>query len=207
MPTTLTADHASLVFTQTAALDPAAGIARLLGDRPLYLRALTRFRLDYGQAGAAMLSALDTANRASAQDLAHTVKGAAAMIQAGALHATASALEQALSSAAPDTEVDAALQHFSLAFEQLMLELDGLALPVSAALAPTTLAPGSDVRERLRALLDRGDGASMELFASARTQLRAQLGAQQVARLAAAVEAFDYERAIAVLDQAAQLGS
>ena len=50
-------------------VDVEAGVERLMGNRPVYLRALARFRHDYRSAGAAIGTAIETGNLALAQRL------------------------------------------------------------------------------------------------------------------------------------------
>jgi hypothetical protein len=56
---------------------------------------------------------------------------------------------------------------------------------------------------RLRTLLDRGDGAAVEVFDEARAPLTDALGAAVMQELTLAMEAFDFERALKLLGQPA----
>lgn len=184
-------------------LDVAAGIERLMGNRPIYLRALARFRSDYRGATAAIRTALAGEDLPLARRLVHTLKGAAGMIEAGPLHAAALALEEALRLGAPGADallerVDAALSRVMHALESLQVDEAG-GEPVADA--------GADVLERLRGLLDRGDGAAVELVGAAHGTLRRELGEPACADLSEAVAAFDYERALALLDRPRRRGS
>ena len=78
------------------AIDVEAGVERMMGNRQLYLRALARFRREYRHAGPSIRAALAAGDHMRAQRLTHTLKGAAGMIEAGALYASALALESAL---------------------------------------------------------------------------------------------------------------
>lgn len=180
------------------AIDVEAGVERLMGNRPIYLRALARFRTDYRHAGAAIRAALDAGDPALAQRLAHTLKGAAGMIEAGALSAATLAFEQALRSGAG--HADALLLRADEALSDVLHELDGMALAMEDLARPATPA-GPHTRARLRALLDIGDGAAVELVAAARTELVAELGEREYEVLRAAVLVFDYERALELLDR------
>ena len=191
-------------------VDVEAGVERLMGNRPVYLRALARFRHDYRSAGAAIGTAIDTGNLALAQRLGHTLKGAAGMIEARSLHAASLALEAALRAAlagkadlpslrAPFVRLDAELAH-------VLRELDAMTDLAEAGAPAPRLVGGDDVLLRLRTLLDIGDGEAVDLVEDARDVLVAQLGEEKYGRLGAAVADFDFERALALLDQSGQTG-
>lgn len=179
-------------------LDIEAGVERLMGNRSIYLRALARFRHDYRKAGLAIRSALDAGNAPQARRLVHTLKGAAGMIEAPALHRAALALETALRDGAGG--IDALLAPVEAALGEVLRALDGMEL--SGVETPTATAPASSGNvERLRAMLDIGDGAAVELVMAAHSELAAHLGQRGVEELGAAVAEFDYERALALLDR------
>lgn len=184
-------------------IDVDAGVERLMGNRQLYLRALARFRHDYRDTGTAIRAALDAGDLTGAQRLAHTLKGAAGMIEASTLHACALAFEQALRHGGGD--IDALSRDTGEALARVLHELDGMAPAADDAAPPAgPAAPGALVR--LRAMLDIGDGAALELVAAARTELAAQLGEREYEGVRAAVLAFDYERALALFDRAEAAG-
>jgi len=191
-------------------VDVDAGIERLMGNRPVYLRALARFRHDYRSAGAAIGTAIETGNLALAQRLVHTLKGAAGMIEAPSLHAATLALETALRAApagkadlaslrAPFARLDAELAH-------VLRELDTMTDLAEAGVPAPRLVGSDDVLVRLRSLLDIGDGEAVDLVEDARDVLVAQLGGEKYGKLGAAVADFDFERALALLDQPGQTG-
>ena len=179
-------------------IDVEAGLERLMGNRAISLRALARFRLDYRHAGADLRAALASGDMARAQRLAHTLKGAAGMIEAGALSAATLALEQALRGG--ENAVEPLLLGVDQALSELLHALDGMAPALEDVAAPAMSAI-PDSRTRLRALLDIGDGAALELVAAARIELAAELGEREYEVLRAAVLGFDYERALQLLDR------
>jgi HPt (histidine-containing phosphotransfer) domain-containing protein len=184
-------------------LDIEAGVERLMGNRAIYLRALARFRNDYRKAASAIRGALDGGDGPGARRLVHTLKGAAGMIEAGALHAAALALEHALREGG--SGADTLLARVEAALAAVLRELDAMVLLGEAP--PRTPAPATgDKLACLRAMLDIGDGAAVELVAAAYSELSAHLGERGVAELSAAVAEFDFERALAVLDRPAWTG-
>ena len=178
-------------------LDCEAGIERLMGNRPLYLRVLARFRSDYHGSAGAIRDALEAHDTELAQRLAHTLKGAAGMIEAQALHATALALEDVLRGGKRDART--LLPPLEAALTEVLRELDAMEW-VTLATPPPAPAPDNAVAD-LRAMLDIGDGAAVELVAVAHSELSMHLGERGYAALRAAVTDFDYESALKLLDQ------
>ncbi len=203
-------DPATLASAATDAapaplVDVEAGIERLMGNRPVYLRALARFRLDYRSAGAAIRTAIDTGNLALAQRLAHTLKGAAGLIEARSLHAAALALDDALRAPLSRDRDTPAIADLFLRLDaelaHVLRELDTMAELAENAVPAPRLARSDDTVSRLRALLDIGDGEAVDLVEQAREALVGELGEKTYGALAAAVADFDFERALALLDR------
>jgi HPt (histidine-containing phosphotransfer) domain-containing protein len=165
-----------------------------MGDRALYARVLERFRSEYRGFPETLRSALAAGDAALAVRLAHSLKGASGMIEAGSLHGCAQALEQALRAGQDDPA--AHLGRTEAELERVLGEIDRLlSAAAAAAQAPQPATGGEDVVGRLRRLLDAGDGAATEILRSERPTLQAALGAGRLARVAAAVEAFEFEAA------------
>lgn len=181
-----------------AALDCAAGRDRMMGDEAMYLRVLARFRSDYADTALRLRAALAGGDATLAHRIAHTLKGAAAMVEARGLRALALEVEQLLRAGAPADallldRLDAELARVIAEVALLLAPAAGIPASGEAALAEADLA-------NLRSLLDLGDSGAQELMAEKRAGLRARLGATRMAQLESAVAAFDYERALSVLD-------
>jgi HPt (histidine-containing phosphotransfer) domain-containing protein len=190
------------------AVNHAGGIARLMGDSGLFERVLARFRNEYRQAAAGIRAALDHGDTPLALRLVHTLKGAAGMIEAVPLRRQAHALEQALRN---DVRIDdgaayRAVTQLENELGRVLRELDALAstLPArSSAPAPAAAAPTASEREnaleRLVALLDEGNGDAVDLVRDAAPALTAQLGDAHYRAVAALIDAFDFDGALALL--------
>ena len=189
------------------AVNHAGGIARLMGDGALFARVLGRFRNEYRQTAAGIRSALATGDTPLALRLVHTLKGAAGMIEAVPLRQEAQVLEQILRGG--DGDAWQRLARLEQALDRVLLELDVAAAGAPAAGVPTTATPagarqeaGKDAARRLAALLDEGNGEAVDLVREAAAALSAQLGEQRYRRLADAIEAFDFDGALALLEKA-----
>jgi HPt (histidine-containing phosphotransfer) domain-containing protein len=96
-------------------IDLAAGVARMMGDRAMFLRVLARFRDEYATLPETLRAALAAGDIDLALRLAHTLKGACGMIEAPALQAAAVALEEGLRKGAVDYAGELALLETELA--------------------------------------------------------------------------------------------
>ncbi|WP_332879028.1 Hpt domain-containing protein [Massilia sp. S19_KUP03_FR1] len=186
-------------------LDLAGGIERVMGDRGMFARILSRFRLDYGRAACAIRTALSEGDRPLAQRLTHTLKGASGLIEARPLHLQALALENVLRA---HIDHRTAMDRLETELNRVLRELDKLLKNTAAPVPPGSVAQPAaprrtDMLERLRQLLDVGDGAAVELFEESRQQLTDVLGKQVMQELTLAMDAFDFERALKLLGQPA----
>lgn len=188
------------------AIDHAEGIARLMGDGALFARVLARFRNEYRETALGIRRALDAGDTALALRLVHTLKGAAGMIEAVPLRRAAQALEQELrmGRGAPH----AGLAQLDRALAQVLRELDAAADSMARSAAPATapaplpsLSEHADALARLSALLDEGNGDAVDLVREAETTLRSDIGDEDYARVAAAIESFDFDAALTLLRQ------
>jgi HPt (histidine-containing phosphotransfer) domain-containing protein len=179
-------------------IDLAAGLERVMGDRPMFLRVLGRFAGDYRDLATRLHAALDAGDAVLAQRIAHTLKGAAGMIEAIHLRRLALDVELALKTGAatPGPLIDA----LDAELAQVLVEVDALLVtPDASALA----APPVDAHDlaRLRDMLDIGDGRAPELLMLLQPGLLATLGSARMAALEAAVRRFDFEQALLLLEQ------
>jgi HPt (histidine-containing phosphotransfer) domain-containing protein len=193
------------------AVNHAGGIARLMGDGALFARVLGRFSNEYRQTAAGIRGALDTGDNALALRLVHTLKGAAAMIEALPLRQEAQALEQILRGGAGDP--GQRLLRLEQALDRVLHELDAAASTLPER--PPTVRPAAaahgdahegtpeeapeQAHERLIVLLDEGNGDAVDLVREREAALTAQLGEQGYHAVAERIEAFDFDGALALL--------
>lgn len=186
-----------------AAIDLAAGLDRVMGDRAMFLRVLARFASDYRDLIARLQAAIDAGDVVLAQRIAHTLKGAAGMIEALPLRRLALETELALKTdgVAPATLIAA----LDAELTRVLVEVDRLPeAPDAHALSamPSTLPVDARDLAQLRAMLDIGDGRAPELVALLRPRLLVTLGADRLAALETAVRRFDFEQALRLLAHA-----
>jgi two-component system sensor histidine kinase/response regulator len=185
----------------------ADGLARLMGDRVLYARVLARFRKEYRDAADRIRGALAAGDIELALRLAHTLKGAAGMIEAVPLREEAHALEQALRQG--DGDPGRPLMRLERALARVLRELDAAdGVPQAASPSSSPSHPpsppamqdgGKSVSAQLCALLADGDGDAVDLVQDAAASLTRELGEECYRHIAAAIEVFDFEGALAAI--------
>lgn len=190
------------------AIDHAGGVARLMGDASLFARVLGRFRNEYRQAAHGIHAALDGGDAQTALRLAHTLKGAAGMIEAVPLRREAQRLEQALRGGGDPAPV---LARLGEELARVLAELDAFAASMPerhggrSDAAPSAQAARGDALERLALLLDEGNGDAVDLVHDAAAALAARLGPERYLGVAQAIDAFDFDGALDMVRQVLEL--
>jgi two-component system sensor histidine kinase/response regulator len=206
------ADRGAALVARLSAV-PGLDVERALPysgrDGVRYIGFLQRFLASAAADVAAARAAVAAGDRGAARRAMHSLKGAAAF--AGALEIRRRATE--LEPQAADADIDAAsldapLDRLAAAVASLgdavaTIEAE---LPAPPAVA-TTGAPPDPARiastlARLAELLDQGDASAARFVAAESATLRAGLGQARAVRVARHVEAFEYEAALAQLNEA-----
>jgi two-component system sensor histidine kinase/response regulator len=187
-------------------LNVADGLRRALGREALYRDLLRRFVDQQPQSRRTLHDALAAGDHALVQRLAHTLRGVAANI--GALHIAhlAGALEHAARAEASAAEQQAQALALAGPLERLTRQLadalggttghDGDMRPPTPANAPDQ--PGAITQELLR-LLGDGEAEAADYLRTHAPTLR-KLLAHRYDALPDAVDVFDFEGALALLD-------
>lgn len=183
------------------AIDLAAGLERVMDDRELFLRVLGRFAGDYRDLAARLHAALAAGDAVLARRIAHTLKGAAGMIEAARLRELALEVELALKDGGPVAPTLPAALDDELA--RVLAEVDALLAAQEAAVAAAAATTPADPDElaRLRGMLDIGDGRALDLATALRPRLLVAIGSERMAAFDAAIARFDFESALALLEQ------
>jgi len=183
-----------------AGIDLAAGLERVMGDHDLFLRVLGRFATDYRDLTARLHAALDAQDAVLAQRIAHTLKGAAGMIEAVRLRDLALEVELALKSGGAPPLV--AIARLDAELARVLAHVDTLLAARRTPEAPSAPAEveGAQDLARLREMLDTGDGRAPELAGRLRPRLAGHLGDDAMADFEAALRRYDFERALALID-------
>ena len=179
-------------------IDRALGLIRAGGSESLYHALLLRFATGQADAGQRIAQALAVADWHEAERLAHTLKGSAALIGASGLRELAGRLEQAI------RERLAIVGTLQRELETVLAEVLGLiAVPAAEPTKAQAVAVLDEqawraLSQRLQALLEDDDAASVELFHEHEAAIRVRLGGRHEA-LARALDDFDFVAALELL--------
>ncbi|WP_394559637.1 response regulator [Aquipseudomonas alcaligenes] len=180
-------------------VDLASGLRRVLGKSELYRRLLDKFAASQADFAARLRAALATGEQEGAEREAHSLKGLAGNLGAVDLATQAAAVESAIKDARHD-ELEALLAELEGSLAGLIgaiAALEPLAAP--AAVDQAQLQP---LCRQLLQLFGDDDPRAGKIFEEQADLLRSAFNDEYVA-LAAAVQGFDFERAQALLRQAA----
>jgi signal transduction histidine kinase/CheY-like chemotaxis protein/HAMP domain-containing protein len=188
-------------------LDTADGLLRVAGNRKLYLKLLRQFVEQQGQAPTRITEALAAGDHATAERLAHTVKGVAGNLGAGGVQAAAGALEQAIAGREDGGRIEALRQRLADELEALLGRLRPAlgAGPTAAGPAP---APPIDpeTRERLvaemRKQLSEFDPAAADFLDAHREAFRSLLAGDAFAEFERHVQGYAFSEAQLLLERA-----
>jgi two-component system sensor histidine kinase/response regulator len=187
------------IFAGIAGLDVALGLRQVLGREALYLSLLDKFVRGQADAHARIAAALLRGDGVGAEIIAHTLKGVAAQIGANQVSELAAQVERAIHQGQPTAE----LAHLGQRLAALVAAIEPL-LPQQTEVVAAPAVDDEKLREicgELERLLSAQDFASAKLFEDNAALLRAALG-DDYGKLAAALEAYDYPAAHAVLTAA-----
>ncbi|MFZ2961005.1 MAG: response regulator [Candidatus Ozemobacteraceae bacterium] len=185
-------------------IDFALGLRRVMGKKKLYLSMLRKFLVGHKEAGIQIRGALEANDWAVAERLAHTIKGVSGNIGASGLQAGAGNLEQALRERWPRVNVEALLFQFEKLLNELVAALKAR-LPAVRAASPVSVDREklTIVCNRIVQLLREDDSAVGDLL-EANSDLLAAAFPKEFPDIQAAISAFDFEVALAMLDKALQ---
>jgi len=180
-------------------LNVKAALRRVGDDPATYLSLLQRFATSQADCAERIAKALAAGLPADAERIAHSVRGAAANLGAGAIQEAASSLEMALRKGSPSEP----------ARQSLALEMSALARLLETTL-PAPAPPPAPKRQlddaaldesiaELIRLIENSDGAAPLHFRQIRSDLAARIGAEKIGEVAEALQHYDYDHALICL--------
>ncbi|MEA1650914.1 Hpt domain-containing protein [Nitrospirillum sp. BR 11164] len=181
-------------------IDAEEGLRRVRGKRALYADILRKFAANQRATPAAILDRWRGGDAATAERLAHTLKGVAGTIGAGEVQRAAAAVEAALrSGAAPERTVAVLtplLEDVAAGIERWLAE----AAPVPPVAPDADPAKAAALMARLRGLLADHDPEAEELAESNLHLLRTILPAPRADDFIQSVRGFDFSRALELME-------
>jgi CheY-like chemotaxis protein len=181
-------------------IDVPAGLRRTGGNRMRYATLLRKFAEQQSGTVGAIETALAMGDAATAERAAHSLKGAAATLGAGALSEAAAQMETAIKTGG---DMRGSVRALSLALDQVMTDLRA-ALPEEAGGngAGRGSADPATVQQpliRLKQLLEADDGEAADFIVDAKPQLAGVLTSTEIKTLSDRVGKFDFDAALKCL--------
>jgi len=201
---------ASDVLPALEGLDTQDGLARVAGNRKLYLKLLGQFSSQQGSAIARVSEALSKSDTALAERVAHTLKGVAGNIGAKAVQVTAGALEKLIRNRVAGAEVQAAIQSVSAALNPLVAQMQTALRPqeptgAKAAQPPAPPATTEQIQAaaaRLMKLLSEFDPGAVEFIEANQAALQSLFKGDGWAEFEKLVQDYAFSEAQTRLEQA-----
>ncbi|MFA6063546.1 MAG: PAS domain S-box protein [Gallionella sp.] len=183
-------------------LDTVNGLRRVLGKQSLYLSMLRTFVGGEKLTIQKIIKALDEHDWVTAERLVHTLKGASGNIGAGDLQHLAEKLETAIKQQQPRGEINLSIDALAAPLVQLIAQLEAQ-LPDEASKTAVTvdLQRLTLVCDKLTALLADDDSQASDLMLENADLLNAAFPAHY-RRLSQSMNAFDFEKTLALLTEA-----
>ena len=188
-----------LGFIDVAGLDYVTGLKRVAGNRVLYIRLLRQFCEEEADAAKRLTTAFDDGDPATAERIAHTLKGVAGSIGLVQLQAAAALLEKAIKGR---QGYQSALPTFALELRQAIARLHkvlGTEHPQHEAVSDVN----SGYLGHLALLLAASDGEAVEYFLDHAATIRTLFPNGEYMKFEKAVVNFDFVNALDQLQRAA----
>ena len=183
-------------------IDVTAGLARVAGNRRLYIDLLRRFAS--GQAGVAreIAKALEGNDRELAERLAHTLKGMAGNLGVSSVQTIAAKIEQQFRDGhSPEKNENLAFLESAIGstIERIQIAFPGGAPPEDSESRNENLEATLSALQRLSALIEENDSEALDLFESMRRSLEVASPREGVAKLRERLQAYDFKTALSLL--------
>jgi two-component system sensor histidine kinase/response regulator len=192
-----------------AGIDLADGLARVGGNRKLYLRLLRQFATGQANAATEVAGQLAAGDLPTAERSAHTIKGVAGNLGAKELQAAAAELEKSVRERAGPAALANAHRRFATTLTGLLENLHATLGPESDAPASPPPAPFDPVRARpvvaeMRTRLADFDAAAGDILAVNRPVLAALFSAGDFAQFERHLQNYAFGDALALLETTAR---
>jgi len=191
-------------------LDTKDGLARVAGNRKLYVKLLRQFAEQQGPVVGQISAAQAQGDVALAERLAHTLKGVAGNIGAKPVQAAAGALEKLIREHAAGAEVETARSAVAAVLDPLLVQLrTTLGSPAAQTPAPESASTPPVDPEQVRAaaaqlakLLSEFDPGAVEFIEANREVLRCLFSGNAWPQFEKLVQDYAFAEAQAHLEQA-----
>jgi len=183
-------------------IDVTAGLATTMNNQKLYIRLLINFRDHQGKFSDLFAAARQDSDPRAAERAAHTLKGTAGNIGASGVQAAAGALEHAFRAGKDAAEIDGLLATVLAELEPVVAGLQQIGVGKSAAAKAVPAIPKEELQavlDRLAALLEDNDAASVDLLGELLDKIEGTPQARALKPVADAINNFDFDEALEML--------
>jgi two-component system sensor histidine kinase/response regulator len=195
-------------LTAVPDLDVNLGLLRTNSNPAFYVSLLKKFVAGQADAVQHIRQCMQDGDPATAERIAHTLKGVAGNLGATTLQASAEALETSLRTDAPESQTRAAAERVSEQLDQLVAALriaPGFlpeAAHAHATLSDAERGASAQVIQQLKALLQEDDSAAVELWEAHASALRVMV--PNAAAIESAIGDYAFEEALEMLEATAR---
>ena len=194
-----------------AGLDTNDGLARVGGNRKLYLKLLRQFTGQQTDVVAQITDSFANGDTSTAQRLAHSLKGVSGNLGAKSLFAAAGTLEKLLRDAASKDTIEQAIRNLDAELKPLLAQLRA-ALNMNGTQAPAPLAAVDPAKtraaaEQLAKLFSEFDASAMDFLEANHAELRPLFGDKAWDRFLGQAQSFAFADAQAALEAALLAGN
>jgi HPt (histidine-containing phosphotransfer) domain-containing protein len=198
----------TVVLPEIPGINVADGLKRVAGNRRLYRDLLEQFAAKQGDAANQISTALERGDLKLAERIAHTIKGVAGNIGITEVESAAEKLESALHDG--DGNVRALLIEFAPLMSaqvhsiEIALRDSATARPEKPRASPFNAEAAAGAIAQLKILLETSDGDAEESFRGLQDAVTGAVEKQQLDRLSASINEFDFDAALVKLDEIAE---
>jgi signal transduction histidine kinase/DNA-binding response OmpR family regulator/HPt (histidine-containing phosphotransfer) domain-containing protein len=192
---------------QVPGLDAKAGLQRSSGNADLYTQMLKRFVKSQENTGADLRRLISGGDMATAERIAHTLRGVAGNLGLTGLQDHAQRLESALRHSSPVLEILALVDVTAASLAAVRDALKTAFGLQAEAIPEMSDAEAGRELAALRAYLERDEAQAIDSFRKLQRSLRRQLGDAAFHQVEAAMEGFSFDEALARLNGSAVFGA
>jgi two-component system sensor histidine kinase/response regulator len=189
-----------------AGLDTNDGLARVGGNRKLYLKLLRQFTGQHTEVVAQITNSFANGDTSTAQRLAHSLKGVSGNLGAKSLYAAAGTLEKLLRDEASKDTIKQAIRNLEAELEPLLAHLrTALKMNGTRTTAPLPAVDPAKTRaaaEQLARLFSEFDASAMDFLDANHAELRPLFDDMAWGRFLGQAQSFAFADAKAALDAA-----
>ena len=192
-------------------VDIQDGLGRMGNNAQLYRRLLNQFAYEYSDAPEQLVTALHNGENEAAARLAHSIKGVAGNLGATAVQEAAAAIEAAVNDAGSMPAATAELvEELRCMLAEVIAGIGSLPPASGEEAAGTLEAEPADISaavrqlDQLRALLVEADSEAIDFLDTAKEELQRVYKTDRLIRLEKAVNDFQFDEALVILDELAK---